>query len=81
MRESERAGKKGRAIDVDPAEVEEAARCALCGEPLIEGAGGDQEPRGSWHRGCVRKARREALNGPWPDPARYRSARRRRRRS
>ena len=81
MREFEREGKRGGANDVDPLQVEEAVPCALCDEPLIEGAGGDQEPRGSWHVGCVRKARREATSGPWPDPAHYRAARQRRRRS
>ena len=63
MRESERAGKKGRAIDVDPAQVEEATPCSLCGEPLIEGATGDREPRGSYHRGCIRGARWARVQG------------------
>ena len=81
MRESERAGKKGRAIDVDPAQVEEASPCGLCGEPLIEGETGSLEPRGSYHAGCIRKVRREALGGVGPNPFGPYAPRRQRRRS
>ena len=42
---------------MDPAQVEEATPCGLCGEPLVEGAGGSREPRGSYHSGCIREAR------------------------
>jgi hypothetical protein len=81
VRESERAGKKGRAIDVDPAEVEEAARCGLCGDSLIEGHAGSWEPRGGYHVGCIRAARREALEQQVRDGLGSRGGRRRRRRS
>ena len=79
MREFERAGKKGRAIDVDLAQVEEAAPCGLCGEPLIEGATGSREPRGSYHAGCIRKARDAGYYRAGPDTFEYRIPRRRRR--
>lgn len=81
VRESERAGKKGRAIDVDPAQVEEAVACGLCGEPLIEGATGSMEPRGCYHAGCIRKARQEAFGGVGRETYKYRNQGGRSRRS
>ena len=81
MRESERAGKRGGPIDVDPAQVEEADRCGLCGEPLIEGSAGSLEPRGSYHVGCIRRARQEVLGGVGRETYRYRNQRSRQRRS
>lgn len=40
---------------------EEAVPCGLCGDPLVEGEVGSREPRGAYHAGCIREARREAL--------------------
>jgi len=58
-REREGKGKKGGSIAASAELTEEAVPCGLCGEPLIEGATGDQLPRGSYHVGCIREARRE----------------------
>ena len=66
---------------MDPLQAEEATPCALCGEPLIEGATGDRETRGSFHDVCIRWGRRWALSRSRQEPAPYRAARQRRRRS
>ena len=68
MRESERAGKREGAIDVGSELPEEAVPCGLCGDPLIEGETGDREPRGSYHAGCIKEARRETLGQPAAHP-------------
>lgn len=81
VRESERARKKGGASAAEEEPPEEAVPCGLCGEPLIEGATGDQEPRGSYHLGCIRKAR-QVMPGRWDlDAGEYHVVRRRKRRS
>jgi len=48
---------------VDPSQVEEADPCGLCGDPMIEGATGSWEQRGSFHVVCIRAARREIETG------------------
>ena len=66
---------------MDPAQVEEAVACGLCGDPLIEGANGSLEPRGSYHVGCMRRARQETPGEPYRGGQEYGGGRRRKRRS
>jgi len=80
-REREGKGKRGGADASQAEPAEEAVPCGLCGDSLIEGEVGDREKRGSYHRGCIRKARWELLGEPGPDPVNYLFPRRRRRRS
>lgn len=78
-RERERKGKKGGTIAASAELTEETVACGLCGDPLIEGEGGDREPRGSYHVGCIRRARQETLGEPGGDPTSQRGGRRRKR--
>lgn len=79
VRESERAGKKEGAIAASAELPAETVPCGRCGAPLVAGATGSREPRGSYHIGCLRAARRETLEEPYRNAQEYGGQRRRRR--